>query len=77
MGADTETISRFERGYAAPPLFRLFELAALYGVPPETPIAGGEGRSLGYQCANRYVVSRRSRVRARVGGCDVRAPRKG
>lgn len=46
MGVNTETISRFERGHTAPPLFRLFELASLYGVPPETLIAGGAGRSL-------------------------------
>ena len=46
LGVNTETISRFERGHTAPPLFRLFELAEVYGVPPETLIAGGEGRSL-------------------------------
>ncbi|WP_261528065.1 helix-turn-helix domain-containing protein [Burkholderia multivorans] len=46
LGVNTETISRFERGYTAPPLFRLFELASLYGVSPEELIAGGEGRSL-------------------------------
>jgi transcriptional regulator with XRE-family HTH domain len=46
LGVNTETISRFERGHTAPPLFRLFELASLYEVPPEVLIAGGEGRSL-------------------------------
>lgn len=46
LGVNTETISRFERGHTAPPLFRLFELAEVYGVPPETLIAGGEGRAL-------------------------------
>lgn len=46
LGVNPETISRFERGHTAPPLFRLFELANLYGVPPESLIAGGGGRSL-------------------------------
>ncbi|MGG1944681.1 helix-turn-helix transcriptional regulator [Trinickia sp. NRRL B-1857] len=46
LGVNPETISRFERGHTAPPLFRLFELATLYGVPPESLIAGGGGRSL-------------------------------
>ncbi|RKT13453.1 transcriptional regulator with XRE-family HTH domain [Paraburkholderia sp. RAU2J] len=45
IGVNTETISRFERGHTAPTLLRLFELAAIYGVPPETFIAGGGGRS--------------------------------
>ncbi|WP_275895753.1 helix-turn-helix domain-containing protein [Trinickia diaoshuihuensis] len=45
LGVNPETISRFERGHTAPPLFRLFELATLYGVPPESLIAGGGGRS--------------------------------
>lgn len=44
LGVNPETISRFERGHTAPPLFRLFELATLYGVPPESLIAGGAGR---------------------------------
>lgn len=46
LGVNPETISRFERGHTAPPLFRLFELATLYGVPPESLIAGGGGRQL-------------------------------
>jgi len=46
LNVNTETISRFERGYTLPPLGRLFELAILYGVEPETLIAGGEARSL-------------------------------
>jgi len=46
LGVNPETIGRFERGHTAPPLFRLFELAKLYGVPPESLIAGGSGRSL-------------------------------
>jgi transcriptional regulator with XRE-family HTH domain len=46
LGVNTETISRFERGHTLPPLGRLFELASLYGVLPETLVAGGAGRSL-------------------------------
>lgn len=46
LGVNPETIGRFERGHTAPPLFRLFELATLYGVPPESLIAGGGGRTL-------------------------------
>ncbi|HVW52681.1 MAG TPA: helix-turn-helix transcriptional regulator [Trinickia sp.] len=46
LGVNPETISRFERGHTAPPLRRLFELATLYGVPPESLIAGGGRRSL-------------------------------
>ena len=46
LGVNPETISRFERGHTAPPLLRLFELATLYGVPPESLIAGGGERSL-------------------------------
>lgn len=46
LNVNTETISRFERGYTLPPLSRLFELATLYGVGPETLVAGGEARSL-------------------------------
>jgi transcriptional regulator with XRE-family HTH domain len=46
LDVNTETISRFERGYTLPPLGRLFELATLYGVEPETLVAGGETRSL-------------------------------
>jgi transcriptional regulator with XRE-family HTH domain len=45
LGVNPETISRFERGHTAPPLLRLFELASLYGVAPESLIAGGGGRS--------------------------------
>lgn len=45
LGVNPETIGRFERGHTAPPLLRLFELATLYGVPPESLIAGGGGRS--------------------------------
>ncbi|MFM0205701.1 helix-turn-helix domain-containing protein [Paraburkholderia fungorum] len=46
LDVNTETISRFERGHTLPPLGRLFELASLYGVLPETLVAGGAGRSL-------------------------------
>src|SRR5471032_2622696 len=46
LNVNTETISRFERGYTLPPLGRLFELATLYGVEPEALVAGGEARSL-------------------------------
>ncbi|MEW9584504.1 helix-turn-helix domain-containing protein [Paraburkholderia sp. DGU8] len=46
LGVNTETISRFERGHTLPPLGRLFELASLYGVLPETLVAGGAGRAL-------------------------------
>lgn len=46
LNVNTETISRFERGYTLPPLGRLFELATLYGVEPETLVAGGKARSL-------------------------------
>jgi transcriptional regulator with XRE-family HTH domain len=46
LAVNTETISRFERGHTLPPLGRLFELATLYGVQPETLIAGGEARSI-------------------------------
>ncbi|APA87111.1 helix-turn-helix domain-containing protein [Paraburkholderia sprentiae WSM5005] len=46
LGVNTESISRWERGYTCAPLYRVFELAALYGVTPETLIAGGAGRSL-------------------------------
>lgn len=46
LGVNTETISRFERGYTLPPLGRLFELANLYGVQPEVLVAGGATRSL-------------------------------
>jgi transcriptional regulator with XRE-family HTH domain len=46
LSVNTETISRFERGYTLPPLGRLFELATLYGVEAETLVAGGETRSL-------------------------------
>jgi transcriptional regulator with XRE-family HTH domain len=46
LGVNTETISRFERGHTLPPLGRLFELATLYDVPPETLVAGGADRSL-------------------------------
>lgn len=46
LGVNTETISRFERGHTLPPLSRLFELASLYDVLPETIVAGGAGRSL-------------------------------
>lgn len=46
LDVNTETISRFERGYTLPPLGRLFELATLYGVEPETLVGGGEARSL-------------------------------
>lgn len=46
LNVNTETISRFERGHTLPPLGRLFELATLYGVGPETLVAGGEARSL-------------------------------
>lgn len=46
LGVNPETIGRFERGHTAPPLLRLFELATLYGVPPESLIAGGGGRAL-------------------------------
>lgn len=46
LGVNPETISRFERGHTAPPLLRLFDLATLYGVPPESLIAGGGGQAL-------------------------------
>ncbi|WP_144161526.1 helix-turn-helix domain-containing protein [Paraburkholderia sp. BCC1885] len=46
LDVNTETISRFERGHTLPPLSRLFELATLYGVEPETLVAGGATRSL-------------------------------
>ena len=46
LGVNTETVSRFERGHTLPPLGRLFELANLYDVAPETLIAGGAERSL-------------------------------
>jgi transcriptional regulator with XRE-family HTH domain len=46
LEVNTETISRFERGYTLPPLGRLFELANLYGVQPEVLVAGGAARSL-------------------------------
>jgi transcriptional regulator with XRE-family HTH domain len=46
LDVNTETISRFERGHTLPPLSRLFELATLYGVEPETLVAGGAARSL-------------------------------
>lgn len=46
LGVNPETISRFERGHTAAPLLRLFDLATLYGVPPESLIAGGGGQAL-------------------------------
>jgi transcriptional regulator with XRE-family HTH domain len=46
LDVNPETISRFERGHTLPPLGRLFELATLYGVEPETLVAGGAARSL-------------------------------
>jgi hypothetical protein len=37
--------ARLERRMTAPPLLRLFDLATLYGVPPESLIAGGGGQA--------------------------------